>query len=76
MICVHILLPATLTSQGDDPRTILHAMTTLLSEIPDFLLKQGPLNDVPIALSSSIHPEHFRAWIPTQRPFRPKRRTF
>ena len=36
-----ILLPATLTSQGDDSRTILHAMATLLPEIPHSLLKQG-----------------------------------
>ena len=40
------------------------------------LLAHGPLNDVPIASSSRILPEHFRAWIPIQRPFRPKCRSF
>ena len=40
------------------------------------LLARGPLNDVPIASSSRILPEHFRAWIPIQRPFRPKCRSF
>ena len=40
------------------------------------LLARGPLNDVHISSSSSILPEHFRAWIPTQRPFQPKRRSF
>ena len=40
------------------------------------LLARGSLNDVPIASSSGVLPEHFRAWIPTRRPFRPKCRSF